>query len=396
MAKDKEMDIKPMMSPRLPNDISIIIVSYNNSDLLMLTLASVRRSVEGLKAEVIVVDNGSQDDTLSRLRSETPWVKVIDMGRNAGFSAANNEAMKQCTGHIVLILNPDTVLPRGTAHAIMAHFDDNPGCGAMGVRMVNGEGRYLGESKRGYTSISASFFKLSGLWRLAPKSRTLNAYYIGHCPERGVCHAPILSGACMAFNHDMIDQAGYFDDTYFMYSEDIDLSWRMDQTSSDGNSYRGDISIIHFKGQSTPRDKKYIGYFYDSMLLFAAKFEFPKHGQLMNKVTAAGIRVAYYIARLRSSIQKKREKRRKFAPPQRVLTVRPDDTDVSTPGKTTTFAKLAGERAEDYDAVVFDIDGDMGAAIEYMRKNERRTMFGFHNPDNGDTLIYFNNGCHKI
>ncbi len=384
-----------MIDPRHPMDISIIIVSYNNSDLLMLTLASVRRSVEGVKAEVIVVDNASEDDTTERMRRETPWVKVIEMGRNAGFAAANNEAMRQCTGHIVLILNPDTIVTRATIRGILSHFDEHPGCGAMGLRMVNGEGRYLGESKRGYTSLSASFFKLSGLWRIAPSSSTINAYYVGGTPETGVCHAPILSGACMAFNHDMIDLAGYFDDTYFMYSEDIDLSWRMDQTSSDGNSYRGDLSIIHFKGQSTPRDKKYIDYFYDSMLLFAAKFEFPKHGKLLNSLTAAGIRAAYYVARVRSAILRRIERSREFAQPRNMLVVSDSASMTSSPFRKSAYAELATERAADYDAVVFDIDGDVDRAIEYMRRNERRTMFGFYNPDNGDTLIYFNNGCHK-
>lgn len=385
-----------MRESRLPLDISIIIVSYNCSDLLMLTLASVRRSIEGVKAEVIVVDNASADGTAERVRVETPWVKLIEMGRNAGFSAANNAAMEQSRGHIILILNPDTILTSSTIRDMIDHFDTHPGCGALGVRMVNGEGRFLGESKRGYTTISASIFKLSGLWRLAPKSRVLNAYYIGDRPETCECHSPILSGACMAFNHDTMDLAGMFDDTYFMYSEDNDLSWRMDQASSDGNSYRGDIPIIHFKGQSTPRDKKYIGHFYDSMLIFASKFEFPKHGWLMNRLIAAGIRTAYYVARARCAILKKSESRRQFVQPTRVLFVSPSVAPQGRDWEVIAHKNLPEKTASDYDAIVFDIDGDMRAAIEYMRANERKTQYGFYNPDNGSTLVFFNNRCHRV
>ncbi len=385
-----------MKTARLPKDISIIIVSYNSSDLLMLTLASVRRSIEGFEAEVFVVDNASTDDTADRVREETPWVKFIEMGRNAGFSAANNAAMKICEGHIILILNPDTVITRNTICDIMRHFHEHPGCGAMGLRMVNGEGRFLGESKRGYTTLSASFFKLSGLWHLAPKSGFINAYYIGNCPETGVCHAPILSGACMSFNHDMMDLAGMFDDTYFMYSEDNDISWRMDQTSSDGNMYRGDISIIHFKGQSTPREKKYIKYFHESMLLFAAKFEFPKHNRLVNGIIYAGIHVAYGIARVRSIVMKWIESKRDFVPPTNILYISDKETTPINGAKRVEYTALCDEKAKDYDAVVFDIDGNVSAAIEYMRTNERKTMFGFHNPDNGTSLVFYNNRCHRV
>lgn len=385
-----------MRESRLPLDISIIIVSYNCSDLLMLTLASVRRSTEGVNAEVIVVDNDSNDDTAERVRVETPWVRFIEMGRNAGFSAANNVGMELSRGHIVLILNPDTVLTRDTIRDMIAHFGSHPGCGALGVRMVNGEGRFLGESKRGYTTISASIFKLSGLWKLAPKSKILNAYYIGDKDETCECHAPILSGACMAFNHDTMDLAGKFDDTYFMYSEDNDLSWRMDQASSDGNSYRGDIPIIHFKGQSTPRDKKYIGHFYDSMMIFASKFEFPKHNSVMNRLIAIGIRTAYYVARARCAIMKKLESRRQFVAPRRVLLVSQSRLRAPKNWEVAACPKLSDTEARDYDAVVFDIDGDMKANIEFMRANEKKTMFGFYNPDNGNALVFFNNRCHRI
>lgn len=385
-----------MKLDRLPMDISIVIVSYNSSNLLMLTIASVRRAIEGLKAEVFVVDNDSKDGAPERVERETPWVKLIKMGANRGFSAANNEAMKICTGRIVLILNPDTILCRDTLRKMIAHFKENPGCGALGVRMVNGEGRFLGESKRGYTTPLTSLLKLSGLWRIAPKHPVINAYYIGDCAETSCCHAPILSGACMAFSHDMMDLAGLFDDTYFMYSEDNDLSWRMDQTSSDGNSYRGDISIVHFKGQSTPRNKKYIDYFYDSMLLFASKYEFPKHSTVLNHIILMGIRVAYYVARIRCAVMKKIEGGREFIPPKQILVISDRALRLVSNSEQICYKDLWEMDSTQFDAIIFDLDGDMDDAIEYMRYNERRTMFGFHNPDNAETLVFYNNACHII
>lgn len=390
------MDDRRIRFTRHPYDISIIIVSYNSSDLLMLTLASVLRSTEGVKAEVFVVDNASTDGTPDRVRRETPWVNLIEMGTNAGFSAANNAAMKVCKGHIVLILNPDTILTRQTVRDILDHFEAHPGCGAMGLRMVNGEGRFLGESKRGYTNLATSFFKLSGIYKLFPKSGFINAYYIGNVPETGCCHAPILSGACMSFNHDTMDLAGLFDDTYFMYSEDNDLSWRMDQVSSDGNSYRGDISIIHFKGQSTPRNEKYIGYFYDSMLTFASKYEFPLHGKIVNRITAIGIRMAYYVALVRCKLLRRRESKIKYEVPVNTLIVSDKLTPILSEAEMTNYSELPNVKAQERDAIIFDIDGDMKSVIEFMRKNNGKTKFGFYNPDNGNLLVYFNNRCHKI
>lgn len=384
-------------------DVSVVIVSYNSSDLLMLTLASVRRAIEGLEAEVFVVDNDSPDDSAARVRAEAPWVNLIEMGSNAGFSKANNVALKQCRGRVVALLNPDTVVCADTFRRIVAHFDANPASGAVGVRMVNGRGRFLGESKRGYADIPASVFKLTGLWRLAPRSRVLNAYYLGQYGEEEVCHAPILSGACMAFSHRLLDAVGGLDEGYFMYSEDIDYSWRMDKASAGGNVYRGDISIVHFKGQSTPRRKRFIDSFYDSMLRFAEKYEFPRHGVVVNALTTAGIKVAYFFALVRCLAMRSLEEKRSFERPRGVaifsdsdvtaladrLRARGMEVSVGQYGQLTDFNDVP-------DAVLFSLDGDIDLAISYMRSRQGQCLFGFYNVDNGDALVYFNNRCHKL
>lgn len=384
-------------------DVSVVIVSYNSSDLLMLTLASVRRALVGLEAEVFVVDNDSPDDSVSRARAEASWARLIKMGSNAGFSKANNVALKQCRGRVVVLLNPDTVVCADTFRRIVAHFDANPASGAVGVRMVNGRGHFLGESKRGYADIPASIFKLTGLWRLAPRSRVLNAYYLGQYGEKDVCHAPILSGACMAFSHRLLDAVGGLDEGYFMYSEDIDYSWRMDKASAAGNVYRGDISIVHFKGQSTPRRKRFIDSFYDSMLRFAEKYEFPRHGTVVNALTTAGIKVAYFFALVRCVVMRSLEGKRNFESPHSVAIF--SDSDVSALAarlrgsgmgvSVGTYGQLADFR-DAPDAVLFSLDGNIDLAISYMRSRHGQSLFGFYNGDNGDALVYFNNRCHKL
>lgn len=383
-------------------DISVIIVSYNSADVVLMTLASLRHAmVDGLEAEVIVVDNNSADKTPEQIRRHAPWAKVVEMGDNAGFAKANNVGMKMAKGDVILILNPDTIICRDTLCKIVDHFKRHENSGAIGVRMVNGRGRYLGESKRGYTNLATSFFKLSGLWHLAPKSKTLNAYYIGNVGEREICKAPILSGACMAFTREKYEKVGGFDEGYFMYSEDIDLSWRMDRASTNGNIYRGDIPIIHFKGQSTPRKRKYIESFYWSMQRFAEKYEFPRHGAVVNAITTIGIKVAFVFALVRCMVMRNIESGREFKKPDSVTVVAENDGGrfAENLGQGGMKVKTVGcSELEDIDteAVVFVVSGDMERAIEYMRANEGKRLFGFCNDVTGDVLVFYNNRLHNI
>ncbi len=367
-----------------------------------MTLASLRHAmIDGLEAEVIVVDNNSSDRTPEQIRHHAPWAKVVEMGDNVGFAKANNVGMKMAKGDVILILNPDTIICRDTLIKIVDHFKRHENSGAIGVRMVNGRGRYLGESKRGYTNLATSFFKLSGLWHLAPKSKTLNAYYLGNVGEREVCKAPILSGACMAFTREKYEKVGGFDEGYFMYCEDNDLSWRMDRASADGNIYRGDIPIVHFKGQSTPRRRKYIENFYWSMQRFAEKYEFPSHGAVVNAITTMGIKVAFVFALVRCVVMRNIESGREFKKPDSVTVVADKDGDrfveeLEKGGmkvKTVGFSELENI---DTEAVVFVVSGDTERAIEYMRSNEGKRLFGFCNDVTGDVLVFYNNRLHNI
>lgn len=349
-------------------DISVIIVSYNCCSVLQLSLDAVRNASEGLDVDVYVVDNNSTDGTIDILTRKYKWINLIRNNVNVGFSRANNIAMVRCKGQIVLLLNPDALIPRGFLHSLVSYYKANPKSGAVGVQMTDGRGRFLKESKRGYTSVSNSLFKLTGLWRLAPHSARFNGYYLGHEDRNKVCVAPILSGACMAFPHAMMDKVGLFDDAYFMYSEDIDLSWRMYTASEQNNYYLGNLNIVHFKGQCTPRKVRYVYYFYAGMTIFAKKYEFKYHNFFFNQFILFGICMAFLLSVLKLLVGniwrflKPKKKERRY---------------------------LYVEKAEDIpadashycDTILFRIDSDIEQCISYMQEHKKQFYFGFYNKE---------------
>lgn len=367
-----------MKERKLPS-ISIVIVSYNCLTVLRACLASVRNAAEGLLATTYVVDNASADGTVDCLTENYPWVHTIPLSNNVGFAKANNVALEQCTSDLVLVLNPDTIIPRGFLREICKHYDGGANKGALGVQMTNGEGHFLRESKRGYPSVVASFYKFTGLWHLAPKSAHFNQYYMGHVGQDDVAKVPVLSGACMAFPRELMAKAGMFDPRYFMYAEDIDLSWTMDQASG-GNVYRGDLNIIHFKGMSTPRSMKYIKYFYQTMVQFARKHETKRHNLLVNAVTLLGIYFAYFVAMVKCKVLRRKESNTEQRPIERVRYV------------STNFNIDLSEA----DAVVFDLDGDIDGAIRFMKENASATLFGFRDRLTGISFVYENNAIRII
>ncbi|MCQ2229594.1 MAG: glycosyltransferase family 2 protein [Bacteroidales bacterium] len=385
-------------------DISVVIVSYKCLDVLRMSLDTLRLSMEGLSCDVYVVDNASEDGTVAFLREHYGWVTVIDNHENVGFSQANNIALAQCRGRVVLILNPDTIVPRIFFKEIVGHFATYPRSGAVGVQMTNGRGVFLKESKRGYPDIKTSLFKLTGLWRLFPSSPFFNNYYVGQHPKTSVCKAPVLSGACMAFLHTTMDEVGVFDPSYFMYGEDIDLSWRMNEASEDGNYYRGDLNMIHFKGISTPRRMKYIYSFYDAMILFARKYENPKHNVVTNALVALGVRAGFLVAAVKCVLLRAIERKQKPATISRVAFASCNkEHQIDFAGRMTggqvdvvDANDISALDASIYDAVVFDIDEDIEAFIEYMKRQSNRSLFGFYSSVSGMSFVYEGNGCRML
>lgn len=252
-------------------DLSVVIVSYNVRAFLEQCLVSVERASSGLDLEVWVVDNNSVDGSVEMVRSRFPEVHLVANRDNVGFSVANNQAIRQSKGEHVLLLNPDTVVREDTFVKGLAHMKAHPEVGGMGVPMYDGTGQFLPESKRGVPTPWAAFCRMAGLHHLAPRSPKWNAYYAGHVAEDETAEIDILSGAFMWMRKKALDDVGLLDEQFFMYGEDIDLSWRLVQGGW-RNHYLASTSIIHYKGESTKKGSlNYVLVFYRAMLLFAAK-----------------------------------------------------------------------------------------------------------------------------
>lgn len=251
--------------------LSIIIVNYNVRFFLEQCIYSIRQATKQLNIEIFVVDNYSSDDSVAVIQSLFPDVKVIANTENVGFSKANNQALKMATGKYVLFLNPDTLLSENTLSVCFDFMNQNPNAGACGVRHLNGNGNYLPESKRGLPTPWVSFCKMSGLGNMFPKSKTFSGYYLGHLDATQTQTIEVLSGAFMYVRKLVLDEIGGFDERFFMYGEDIDLSYRITQ-SNHTIHYLPQSSIIHYKGESTKKQsRKYVNVFYNAMTLFAEK-----------------------------------------------------------------------------------------------------------------------------
>ncbi len=251
--------------------LSIVIVNYNVRAYLEQCLRTVFTALDGIEGEVFVVDNLSTDGSLEMVRDKFPQVRLIANRENVGFSRANNQAIRISTGEYVLLLNPDTIVGEDVFHKVIAFLDEHPRAGGLGVKMVDGTGRFLPESKRGLPTPQVAFFKIIGLTRLFPKSRLFGRYHLGHLPENEAAPIEILSGACMFLRKRTLDEVGLLDESFFMYGEDIDLSYRITLGGYE-NWYLPDARIVHYKGESTKKSSvNYVFVFYNAMAIFAQK-----------------------------------------------------------------------------------------------------------------------------
>lgn len=251
--------------------LSIVIVNYNVEYFLEQCLYSVRRALQGIEGEVFVVDNNSVDGSLKMLAQKFPEVKVIANKENVGFSRANNQAIRISTGEYVLLLNPDTVVEDDTFAKCIDFMDSHPDAGGLGVKMVDGKGNFLPESKRGLPTPAAAFYKMFGLAKLFPHSKRFAHYYMGHLSNDETNECEILAGAYMLMRRETLDKVGLLDETFFMYGEDIDLSYRITQGGYK-NYYFPETRIIHYKGESTKKTSvNYVFVFYRAMEIFAKK-----------------------------------------------------------------------------------------------------------------------------
>ncbi len=252
-------------------DLSVIIVNYNVRHFLEQCLHSVRKASENTECEVFVVDNNSADGSCSMVIEHFPEVKLIRNLHNAGFSAANNQAIRQSRGKYVLLLNPDTLVEEDTFTRCLTFMKGHPDAGALGVKMINGNGKLLPESKRALPTPGTAFFKMSGLSVLFPRSRLFNRYYLGHLDDSITSEAEIISGAFMFIRKEALEKTGLMDETFFMYGEDIDLSYRILKAGYK-NYYFPEVKILHYKGESTKKGEiNYIVHFHNAMIIFVKK-----------------------------------------------------------------------------------------------------------------------------
>jgi O-antigen biosynthesis protein len=251
--------------------LSVIIVNYNVRHFLIQCLASVSKAIEQIDAEIIVVDNASVDDSVEQVRKLFPAVVCISLDKNLGFSKANNLAARQAKGEYLLLLNPDTLVAEDCFSKCIEYLDSDLKAGALGVKMIDGSGNYLPESKRGLPDLWTSFCKMTGVYKLFPNSSVFNGYYAGHLDASKIQSVEVLTGAFMMIRRNVWEEVNGLDEDYFMYGEDIDLSYRI-LKSGYSNIYFPMASIIHYKGESTVKGSlNYVSAFYNAMILFTKK-----------------------------------------------------------------------------------------------------------------------------
>ena len=260
--------------------LSVVIVSYNVRELLTACIDSVVKAAEGIDTEVFVVDNKSVDDTIEVISRDYPWVHLINNKENLGFSKANNIAIRQAEGEYVLLLNPDTVVAEGTLRGAIEFMDLHPEAGGAGVRMHDADGTLAPESRRAVPTPMVAARKMLGFTK---------RYYMSYLSWDEPGQIEVISGAFMLLRRKAIDQVGMLDEDFFMYGEDIDLSYRL--LKGGWQNWYLPLDIIHYKGQSTQKsDFRYVHVFYQAMLIF-----FRKHYSHLSFFFTLPVKVAIYF-----------------------------------------------------------------------------------------------------
>ncbi len=272
-------------------DISIVIVNYNVKHFLEQCLHSVYKALTGIQAEIFVVDNNSVDGSCQIVREKFPQVKLIENKENVGFAKANNQAIRKAVGRYILLLNPDTFVQEDTLKKCIDFCDRDSTIGGLGIKMIDGKGNFLPESKRSLPTPQVAFFKIFGLSSLFPKSKVFGKYHLGYLDKDKNHEVEILAGAFMMLRKEALDKTGLLDETFFMYGEDIDLSYRI-ILAGYKNYYFADSTIIHYKGESTKKGSiNYVLVFYRAMIIFAQKHFSNKNARIYSLF----INIAIYI-----------------------------------------------------------------------------------------------------
>lgn len=251
--------------------LSVIILNYNVRYFLEQCVLSAQKALEGMDAEIIVVDNNSSDDSCEMMKSRFPNIKLIENKENVGFPKGNNIGVAAAKGEYICILNPDTVVAEDTFTKVIARYEAiSSKVGIIGCKLIDGTGNFLPESKRGVPTPWVAFSKIFGLYKLFPNSSWFNQYYAQHLTENQSGEVDILVGAFMVMKRNLYLEVGGFDENCFMYSDDIDLSYIVKKLGKQ-NYYFADTTVIHYKGESTVRDGLYMKRFREAMQFFYKK-----------------------------------------------------------------------------------------------------------------------------
>lgn len=251
--------------------LSVIIINFNVKYFLELCLLSVEKAMKNIDGEIIVVDNNSSDGSFDFFKNRFPKVTFIFNKTNVGFAKANNQGLQTAKSEYILFLNPDTIVPEDCLEKCIHFLQTKNNNSALGIKMLDGSGKFLKESKRAFPSPVTSFYKLSRLSNLFPYSKVFSKYHLGYLNENQNHKVDVLAGAFMMIPKKILEKTGAFDEHFFMYGEDIDLSYRI-QEAGYSNYYFAGSSIIHFKGESTKKGSLiYVKMFYKAMSIFVKK-----------------------------------------------------------------------------------------------------------------------------
>ncbi|MCK9219969.1 MAG: glycosyltransferase [Bacteroidales bacterium] len=262
--------------------LSIVIVNYNVKYFLEQCLHSVQNACQGIDSEIFVTDNNSVDGSIKMVKEKFPDVILIENKENKGFSYANNQAIRKSRGEYILLLNPDTIVEDDTLRKVVDFMDQHPDAGGLGVKMLDGKGKFLPESKRGLPTPSVAFFKVFGFSSLFPKSRLFSRYHLGFLDKDQIHEVDVLAGAFMLLRKKVLNEIGLLDESFFMYGEDIDLSYRISLAGYKNYYYPG-TRIIHYKGESTKKGSlNYVFVFYNAMIVFAKKHFSKKNARVFS------------------------------------------------------------------------------------------------------------------
>jgi GT2 family glycosyltransferase len=250
--------------------LSVIILNYNVRYFLEQCVASVQEALSNIDAEIIVVDNNSSDDSCEMMKTRFPKVKLIENSANLGFPKGNNIGVAHAKGDYICILNPDTVVAEDTFEKVLAFAEKQKNIGIVGCKLIDGTGNFLPECKRGVPSPFVALTKIFSLYKLFPKTTLFNRYYAQHLSENETGKVDILVGAFMIMKRDLYKEIDGFDENCFMYSDDIDLSYRTLKKGK-ANYYFHETTVIHYKGESTVKDGLYMKRFREAMQFFYKK-----------------------------------------------------------------------------------------------------------------------------